>query len=168
MWWGTGTGCPERWWVIHPCGHPRAGWTGLWAPDGAAGIIAGSWTRSTLRVPSNSNNPMILWIIKTCLGVVVALTQKKCWLYNFFFLSSTDAGNTPFSLKSLFAGPEFHTSAEQTCFISCLSLGGAGGQDVQSRFPQQNPTSPALCAIQLKPKDHWALHPSWNGSMEDV
>ena len=26
-------GCPERWWVPHPCRHSRSGWMALWAPD---------------------------------------------------------------------------------------------------------------------------------------
>jgi len=25
---GTGTGCPERWWVLHLCRQPRSGWMG--------------------------------------------------------------------------------------------------------------------------------------------
>jgi len=26
---GTGTGCPERWWMPYPWRHPRLGWKGL-------------------------------------------------------------------------------------------------------------------------------------------
>ena len=35
-----GTGCAVRWWMPHPCRHPRSGWMGLWAPDGAVGVSA--------------------------------------------------------------------------------------------------------------------------------
>jgi len=27
----TGTGCPERLWMPHPCRHSRPGWMWLWA-----------------------------------------------------------------------------------------------------------------------------------------
>ena len=30
-WWGTGTGCPRRLWMPHPCRHARPGWMWLWA-----------------------------------------------------------------------------------------------------------------------------------------
>ena len=28
---GTGTGCPRRLWMPHPCRHSRPGWMWLWA-----------------------------------------------------------------------------------------------------------------------------------------
>ena len=29
-WWGTRSGCPERWWMPHPWRNSGSGWTGLW------------------------------------------------------------------------------------------------------------------------------------------
>ena len=37
--WGTGTGCAERWWMPRPWRHSRSGWTGLWEPDRAVGVL---------------------------------------------------------------------------------------------------------------------------------
>ena len=61
-----------RWWnrlpreVVdaHPRRHSSSGWMGLWAPDLAVGpcSLRGSWTRGPLRLPSNSNDFMILWL----------------------------------------------------------------------------------------------------------
>jgi len=36
--WGTGTGCPERWWMPHPWRHLRSGWRGFEHPDCAVGV----------------------------------------------------------------------------------------------------------------------------------
>lgn len=55
--WGTGTGCPENWWVLHPWRQPRSGWRGSEYPDWAVGIpVHWSWTKWPLRVPFNSND----------------------------------------------------------------------------------------------------------------
>lgn len=47
--------------MSHPWRHSRSGWTGLWAPNRAVDVhsLQGDWTRWPLRVPSNSNDPMI-------------------------------------------------------------------------------------------------------------
>jgi len=45
-------------------GYSRSGWAGLWATFSSCRCLCslqGSWTRWSLRVPSNSNNSMILW-----------------------------------------------------------------------------------------------------------
>ena len=54
-----------------------SGWTGLWASDLDVGMYPCSlqmgWTKWLLRVPSNSNNSMILWY-----------TYKEIGLYDLF------------------------------------------------------------------------------------
>jgi len=52
---GTGTGCPEGWWMPCPWRHSRSGWRGLWATESWCWSLQGCWTRWPLRVPSNSN-----------------------------------------------------------------------------------------------------------------
>ena len=83
-WWGTGTGRLERgwtwsswrsfptwailwfyecWWMPHPWRHP---WRGLWAPWCSCRCpcsLQGSWTGWPLRVPSDSNHSMLLWVV---------------------------------------------------------------------------------------------------------
>ena len=62
LWWGTGTGCPQKWWMPHPRRHSRSGWMGLWALWSSFWCprsSQGSWIRRPLRVPSNSNGSLI-------------------------------------------------------------------------------------------------------------
>ena len=40
-WWGAGTGCPERLWMLHPWRCSRPGWMGPWAAWSS--IKCGSW-----------------------------------------------------------------------------------------------------------------------------
>ena len=60
---GTGTCCPERWWMHDPWKHSRSGWMRLWAPvwDVDVCSLQRSWTRWPLEVPSNSNYSVTMY-----------------------------------------------------------------------------------------------------------
>jgi len=51
------------WWMFCPWRHSRSGWMGLWATWSSSRwpySLQGSWTRWSYKVPSNSNDSMIL------------------------------------------------------------------------------------------------------------
>jgi len=60
----TGTGCTEKWWMPFPCRHPRSGWRAsehlvkLWVSL----YTVGELDQMALRVPSKSNDSVILFI----------------------------------------------------------------------------------------------------------
>lgn len=67
-WWGTGTGCPERRWILHPwrCSKPGClGHWGTWSSTRLGGcwpcLGQGSWHLMIFGIPSNSSYSMILW-----------------------------------------------------------------------------------------------------------
>ena len=81
--------------VPHPCRQPRSGWMGsehlmeLWVSL----FIAGGWTRQPLRVPSNSNDPMISFAVFPGLkGRAVHIPPKPLFTGTdqllFYFVSS--------------------------------------------------------------------------------
>lgn len=37
--WGTGTTCPEKQWMSHPCRYSRSGWMGCWADRSSAWLL---------------------------------------------------------------------------------------------------------------------------------
>jgi len=67
-WWGSGTGCPGRFWMPRIWRCSGLGWMGPWA---AWSIIRyegcwpclwqGGWSLMILEVPCNPRHPMILW-----------------------------------------------------------------------------------------------------------
>ena len=62
------------WWMSSPWRLSRSGWTKLWATWSSWGCLCslqGSWTRWPLKVPSNSNDSMILWLTGTWLKALV-------------------------------------------------------------------------------------------------
>ena len=62
QWW---TRWVEMWWMACLWRHSRSGWMGLWAILSSCRCpcsLQGSWIRWPLRIPSNSNDSMILWI----------------------------------------------------------------------------------------------------------
>ena len=58
-WWGIQTGCPEMWWMYHPCRLSRWGWIRPWATWSPC-LLMGRWMRWPLNVPSISKDSMIL------------------------------------------------------------------------------------------------------------
>ena len=57
--------CTERWWMPSAWRHPGPDWTGLWVICWSCRCpcsLQKSWTGWPLRVPSNSNDSMVLWI----------------------------------------------------------------------------------------------------------
>ena len=63
-WWGAGTGCPKRLWMLHPWRYSRSDWMGSWATwsgTRSRGWCPYVWNLMNLGVPSNPIYPMILW-----------------------------------------------------------------------------------------------------------
>ena len=96
-WWGSGTGCPERLWMLHPWRCSRPGWMGPWAAWSS--IKCGGWwpclwqrgwSFMILEVPSNPSHSMILSTggsMPICHPVLVPICldgtahQAKAWPY---------------------------------------------------------------------------------------
>lgn len=69
-WWGTGKGCPERLWIVHPWRHLRQGWMRLWTIWSSTWFSSwqhflwqGSLNLMILEVASNTNHSVILWFL---------------------------------------------------------------------------------------------------------
>jgi len=69
-WWGAGTGCPERFWMLHSWRCSMPGWMGPWAAWSSIRfrcwwpcMLQGVWSVMILKVPSNRSHSMILWFI---------------------------------------------------------------------------------------------------------
>jgi len=78
-WWGTGTGCPEMWWLCHPW-LLRPGWIRLWASWPSCGwpcLLQRSWTWWPLKVPSNSKDSVILWFYEWMSAKVKSVIKKR-------------------------------------------------------------------------------------------
>jgi len=67
-WRGTGTGCPEKWWLPQPWMCSRPGRIGPEQPHLVLDLVVGNpvfgqgaWNCTTFEVPSNPNHAMILW-----------------------------------------------------------------------------------------------------------
>jgi len=67
-WWGAGTGCPQRLWMLHPWRCSRPGWMGPWAAWSSIRygglrpfLWEWGWNLMILEAPSNPSHSMILW-----------------------------------------------------------------------------------------------------------
>jgi len=72
-WWGAGTGCPERLWMLHPWRCSRPGWMRPWATWSSTRsggwwpcLWQGDWNLLILGDPSNQSHSMILWYGPLC------------------------------------------------------------------------------------------------------
>ena len=74
-WWGAGTGCPERLWILHPWMCPRPGWMGPWA------IWSSTW--------SNACNPAHGRGVGTWWSLWSLPTQVILWYLCLFHLAPT-------------------------------------------------------------------------------
>ena len=62
-WWSTGTACPEKLWSFLLWRYPRPIWTPTCVTWWRECALAGCYTGSSLEVPSNSCDSVILWLV---------------------------------------------------------------------------------------------------------
>jgi len=132
------------WWMPDPWRHSRAGWRELWATWTSCRCpytLQGSWTRWTLRVPSNSNNTVILWIHKSAI-----FTHWQCR----GGLVSCSSGSSESIVHNYWCSPvtrfkdNNHNSSFTTRKAELLKIEGAiwtlfqSFPAKQSRFPPSN------------------------------
>jgi len=105
------------WWMSHPWRHSRSGWTRHWATSSSCRCpcsLQGSWTRWPLRVLSNSNDPMILWLKHiewqkdTCVKVEEVPQQRGVAEPILLPAGQAEAGEGPDTNQQHFSAP-FHS-----------------------------------------------------------
>lgn len=73
-----------------PWRHSRPGWMGLWAVCSSCRCpcsMKGSWTRWPLKVPSNSNDPVILWfceLLHRKMELRMSKPGRVGWMFAFY------------------------------------------------------------------------------------
>ena len=105
VWWGAGTGCPERLWMLCPWRCSRPDWMGSWASWSSTRssgwwpfLWQEGWNFTILGVLSNPSHSVILWFydsMKSCLkyyditiwliSQVLIDEYKEGWSCKYFF-----------------------------------------------------------------------------------
>ena len=107
-WWGSGTVCPERLWVLHPWRFSRPGWMGPWVDCGwELCSWQGCWNYMILKVPSSPSHAVFQWFCE----VRRAFSSTDCE-------PTCEQGNLPCPWKILLAEEALSLFKAQISFPS--------------------------------------------------
>ena len=108
-WWGSGTGCPEKLWMLHPCTRLRPGWMGPWAV----------W--SSGEQPAHVRKAGTGWALRSL------LTYAILWFYDVMTVVAIAVISSCFPFSLLFL--QQHFSPEDL-----IAIQGGDGEEKASRI----------------------------------